>query len=165
MSSQFVLSCQVVGAHDVHDEADGGTAQVKASVEAVGECGKIVLGALAVLQRVERAGQGRLEVAQHGVDPLECGQVTRLEGTHDHWRVHTAGVGDCGKAALTGHTHLRRQGGLGPLADGRQREAAHQTELEVQRAAALVERDCHHERHLVFGAPGPDLPSARSPPR
>jgi hypothetical protein len=44
-----------------------------------GEGGQEDPAILAVLQRVERAGQCGLEVAQHGVDPLELGQVHRLK--------------------------------------------------------------------------------------
>ena len=53
---------------DVDDQACNERAQVEASVEAVGEGGQVVFGVLAVLQRMECTGQGRLQVAEYRVD-------------------------------------------------------------------------------------------------
>ena len=87
--------------HHIGDEGRHQTAQVEAPVEPVGEGSQVGLAVLAVLQRVKRAGQRGLEVAQHGVDPLELGQVLRLEGAHHPGQVDAAGVGDGGESALS----------------------------------------------------------------
>ena len=65
--------------HHIDDEVGIQSAQVEAAIEAIGEGGQVALGILAVVQRVERAGQGCLQIAQHRVDPLELRQVARLE--------------------------------------------------------------------------------------
>ncbi len=59
----------------IDDEGSDQPAQVESSVESVGEGDQIGLAVLSVLQRVERVGQRGLQVAQHGVDPLELGQI------------------------------------------------------------------------------------------
>jgi hypothetical protein len=63
---------------NVNNEAGDEPAQVEATVEAVGECGELVIGVLAIAQGVMRAGQGGHKVAEHRVDPGELGQVTWL---------------------------------------------------------------------------------------
>ena len=139
----------------VDDEARDKSSQVEATIEAIAEGSEVVLGILAVLQGVEGAGQAGLEVAEHGVDPLELRQVTRLERADHHRHVHTAGIGDCGEAAQTvaENRGLRRQACLGPLTDRFAREAADQVELQVSRVASVIDGDSGHERHLVLGAP------------
>ena len=138
----------------IDDEAGQEVPQVEASVEPVGESSQVSLAVLAVLQRVERAGQRGLEVAQHGIDPLELGQVPRLEGAHHPRQVNTACFIDGGKAAQTvaEDDTAGLQAGLGPLADGLGREAAEQIELQPCRPTGLVQRQRRHERHLVLRA-------------
>ena len=68
--------------HDIDNESCDEAAKVEATIETVGEGGQVVLTVLAALQRVERAGQRGLQIAQYGVDPLELEQVARLEITH-----------------------------------------------------------------------------------
>ena len=139
---------------DVDDQTRHEVAQVEAPVESVGEGAEVAGGVLAVLQRVESAGQGRLEVAQHRVDPLELRQVAGLAVTHDHRRVQAPGVGHCGEAgkAVAGNHAAGHQAGLGPLADRGERETTDQVELEVQRPALGGERDGGDERQLVLRA-------------
>lgn len=123
-------------------------------VEPVGEGREVSVGVLAVVERMERPGQRGLEIAEHGVDPFEFGQVARLESPDNPGHVNTPGIGHGGKAAqaIAEHQRLRRQVGLRPSADGVEREAADQTELEMDRLAALIERDGGHKGHLVLGA-------------
>jgi hypothetical protein len=71
----------------VHDQGRYEAAQIESMVEPVGKGCEIGLSVLAELQRLEGSSQGGLEVAQHGVDPLEFGQITRLERTHHPGRV------------------------------------------------------------------------------
>ena len=94
-------------------------AQIEAPVEAIGEGGQVVFSVLAVVQRMEGPGQGRLQIAQHRVDPLELGQVARLEGTHHGGHVRATGVDHRSKAtqAIAGHHRARHQAGLGPVAN------------------------------------------------
>ena len=100
----------------IHDEVGDPYAQVEAAIEAVGEGGQVALGVLAVVQRVERASQGCLQIAQHRVDPLELRQVARLECAQHDGLVQAACVDHGGKAtqAIAGHARLRLQAGLGP---------------------------------------------------
>lgn len=142
------------GPHHVDNEARHQAAQIEASVEAVGEGGEVVGGVLAVVQRVVRARQRGLEIAQHGVDPLELGQVAGREVAHDHGHVDAADIGHSREAIQTvaSHERTRLQTGLGPLADGLGREAADHTELDVQRVPLVVERDGGDEWHLVLRA-------------
>ena len=53
------------------DEAVDKALKIEPAVEALGEGAQVLLGALAVVQRMERASQRGLELAQDGVDPLE----------------------------------------------------------------------------------------------
>lgn len=140
--------------YDIDDEPCDAAAQVEATIEPVSDGGQVVLAVLAVPQRVERAGQRGLQIAQHGFDPIELGQVARLEITHHCGQMDAARVGHRCKApqAVAAHQGARQQSGLGRLANGLGREATDQVELEVQRMPLVVERDSGHERHLVLGA-------------
>jgi hypothetical protein len=113
------------GSRHINDEGGDQVAQVESVVEAVGEGCEVGLGVLAELQRLVGAGQHGLEVALHRVDPLERGQVTRLERPHYLGRVDATGLG-C--------------------------ECADQIELHAHRLAGGVERHRRHERHLVLRA-------------
>ena len=68
--------------------------QVESAVEAVGESGEIATGILSEAERMLGARQAGLQVAQHGVDPLELGQVVGLSPRHDGGPIDTAGLGD-----------------------------------------------------------------------
>lgn len=146
--------CDRPALRDVDDDLRDQIAQVESAIEAVGECGQVVVGIFPVLQRVKRTSERCFEVAENGVDPVELGQIARLKGTHDHRNMDAPRVGDCCEAAqaIAGHNGARRQGGLGPLADGLRGEAADQAELEVKRTAFVIERDRGHKRHLVLGS-------------
>ncbi len=139
----------------VHDEGCDKAAQVEALVESVGKCCEIGLGLLAELQRLEGSSQRDLEIAQHGVDPLEFGQMTRLEGFHHPGRVDTACISDGRKACqpVAGDNHGGQQAGLGPPGDGFAREALDQIELQAHWLAGRVQRHRRYEGHLVLRAP------------
>ena len=66
------------GTRNIDDEASDEAAQIEAAVEPVSEGGEIGLGVLGVVEGVKGAGQGGLQVAQHGVDPGELGQIASL---------------------------------------------------------------------------------------
>ena len=146
--------------HDIDDETCDQTPQIEAAVEPVGKACQVVLGVLAVLQGVVRPGQGSLEVAQHGVDPLEAGQVTRLEAADDHRKVKAAGVGHRTEAAqpIAVHTGAGQQIGLGPLADRFRSEASDHIELDVHRMPVIIDRDSSDKGSLVLRA-ATDLPA------
>ena len=103
----------------IDDEPCGETAQIEAPVEAISEGVEVVARVLAVLQRMECARQRRLQVAQHRVDPLELGQIARLEATRHQRHVHTLRVSHCRKAAqaIAGRDGYWCQVGPGPFAD------------------------------------------------
>src|SRR5450631_1908247 len=86
-------------ATDVHDQARDQSCQVEASVEAVGECTKVAVGVLAVLEGFVGARQHRLEVAQHGVDPLELRQIPGLALADDDHRVSAPGINHRGETS------------------------------------------------------------------
>ena len=70
------------GACDVRDEAGEQPLQVEAAIETVSEGSEVAVGVLAVIHRVKRTSQGRLQIAQRCVHPLELGQFARLERAH-----------------------------------------------------------------------------------
>ncbi len=112
----------------IDDEGGEQPAQVEAPVEPVGKGSQVGLAVPSLLEGVERAGQLGLEVAQHGVDPLELGQVLRLEGAHHAGDVDATGFGDGGEAAqaVAEDDAAGLQACLGPLSDGLGSEAADQ---------------------------------------
>jgi hypothetical protein len=142
------------GSRHINDEGGDQVAQVESMVEPVGEGCEVGLGVFAEFQRLVGAGQHGLEVAQHRVDPLELGQITRLERPHYLGRVNATGLGDRGKAGqpVTEHRRIGQQAGLGPLGNGLECESADQIELHAHRLARGIERHRRHERHLVLRA-------------
>jgi hypothetical protein len=138
----------------IDDEGGDQVAQVEALVEPVGKGSKIGLGVLAELQSLEGPSQRGLEVAQHGVDPLELGKVTRLECADHPGHVDAARIGDGRKTRqpVAGDNCGGQQAGLGPLGDGLAGEALDQVKLQAHRLARGVERHRRHERHLVLRA-------------
>lgn len=142
---------------DVNDQARHQPAQIEAAIESVGEGGKVVGGVLAVLQRVVGPSQRRLEVAQHGVDPQELRQISRLAVTDHYGLVGAACIGDGREAtkAVADDRAAWRETRLGPLADGIGREAADHAEFQELGPVLFVEGHRGHERHLVLrAAPG-----------
>lgn len=138
---------------DVDDDSRHEPAQVEATVETVGESGQIALAVLAELQRVVSAGQHGLEVAEHRVDPLELGQVARLEATNDSRHVDAPRLGDGGEAPQAiARDDRPAQAGLGPVSDRLRREAPDQIELGVDRLTRIVQGHRRHEWDLVLRA-------------
>lgn len=88
-------------------------------------------------------------------DPLELGQIARLEGADNRGNVNASGAAHGGKAAesIAADQCSRSQIGLGPIADCPRREATDEVQFQVHRTPLLVERDSGHERHLVLRAP------------
>ena len=143
-----------LAARDSADEANDKRMQIESTIEPIGEGSEKVAGVLAVVECVVGTRQGRLQIAQGGVDPSEFGQVAWLGVTDDGRHVHATGSGHCPEAgeAVTGGHGARSPMQLGPLFDGIERKSGYQRELEVHRTAQLVERDSGNERNLVFGA-------------
>lgn len=52
---------------------------------------------------------------------------------------------------VTGHKHYRRNAGHHPFTDVSGHKAAFYVEIDVQRMAFAVDRDCGHVGQLVFG--------------
>lgn len=146
-----------LAARDIHDQARQQVAQIEAAIEAIGECGEVAVGMLGPGQRVERAVQRGLEIAEDRVDPLELRQFVRL-AIPDHdgrmraaCRRHRREAGQ----AVADDQRRRRQTGLGSGLDGLTREAADAVELDELRTPLVVERDGGHERRFVLrAAPG-----------
>lgn len=126
--------------------------QVESVVETIGERTEVGLGVLAVLQRLEGARQHGFEVSQHGVDPLELGQVPRFERSHHLGLVNAPGFGDCGEAPQTVAVDdgLGLQAGLGPMGNRLGREPPDDVALDVLRLAGGVHRHGGHKVNLVF---------------
>ena len=143
-----------LGPQRVNDEVGDQVAQIDSVVEPLGEGGEIGLGLFAVLQRFEGARHHGLEVAQHGVDPLEFAQVAWFGDAHHFGHVDAAGFGDGSKApqAVALYDRLGLQTGLGPLGYRLRLEAADDVELDVQRLDGSVHRDCCDDGNLVFRA-------------
>ena len=68
-------------------------AQIEPGVEAIGKGCEGLDGVLAVLQRVERAGQCGFQVAQHAVDPIELAQIAGFAITCHDRQVQASGAG------------------------------------------------------------------------
>lgn len=146
--------------HDIDDEACDPTTQIEAAVEPVGKACQVVLGVLAILQGVVRPGQGGFEIAEHGVDPRDAGQVTRLEAINHHRKVEATVIGHHTETGqpITAHTGVEQQMGLGPLADRFRGEPSDQIELDVHRMSMIIDRDSTDKGILVLRA-ATDLPA------
>src|ERR1700757_3064909 len=73
--------------------------EIVSSVEAVLEFGEVA-GYMLVTDGAVSAGDGTLDVAEGGVDPLERGSQGGLAtGSGDDWLMDAAGVADAGEAA------------------------------------------------------------------
>ena len=140
--------------HDIDDEACDQAPQIEAAVEPVGEACEVVLGVLAVVQGMKCSGQRGLEIAKHGVDPLEAGQVARLEAADHHRKVKATGIGHRTEAGQTiaVHAGARCQIGLGPLADRFGCEPSDHIELDENRMPVIIDRDRRDKGNLVLGA-------------
>ena len=81
-----------LGTANVHHQTHDQVRQIEAAVESVGECAKVVVGVLAISERLVSAGEHRLVVAQDGVDPLELRQMPQLALADDFHAMRAAGV-------------------------------------------------------------------------
>lgn len=129
--------------------------EIESSVESVSERGQISCRILSEVERMVTPGQTGLEIAQHGVDPLELGQILWFASGHDGGPMGASGHGDGGKAGQSVGEHRAAGGqrGFGPLGDGLEAETRHGGELGAQRMAVIAERDSGDERDLVLRAP------------
>jgi hypothetical protein len=144
-----------LGPRHVNDELGDHLAQIEPMVEPVGEGAEVGLGVLAVLQRLEGARHHGLQVAQHGVDPLELGQVPGIERAQRPGLVDTSGFGDQGETpkAVPGDDGLGQQAGLSPLGNGFRRETANHIELKPDRLTDVIHRDGGNKENLVPQTP------------
>ena len=101
--------------------------EIEASVEAVGEGAEIAAGVFAELERLVRAGDRGLQVAQDGVDPVELGQFARLALADDDVGVGASGIDDAGKAtqAVAHDVGARCQVRACPVGNGLEGETRH----------------------------------------
>lgn len=115
------------------DEAWDQVLQLEAAVEAIAELGEIALQVLGI-QHVVRAVQGVLDVAEHGVNPLEH-RVRHAGGTTagDQRHVRAVGGGDAGEAveAVGDDGRAGRQMELRPLRQRGLAEARHHVHAHV----------------------------------
>lgn len=138
----------------VDDETHDQAGEVEAPVESVGECSEVVIRISGVAEVRVGTRQHCLEVAQHGVDPLELRQVPGLALADDLHELSELGVGHSGKApqAIAAHIGTRRQFGAGPLGNRIAGEFSHRRHLDVQRIARVAERDRRAEGDLILRA-------------
>lgn len=135
--------------HCVADQGVQQGWQTEPAIEPVGEGAEVVAGALGELERIAAAADGRLQVAQDGVDPGELRHVARL-GIADDERVSAARVGDSDKAAQAVAVHVAawRQIGACPVGDDLAGEDHQRQELDAHGVAAVVGGDGCDDRHL-----------------
>ena len=97
-------------------------------------------------------GQAGLEVADHGVDPLELRQILWFAPADHRGPVRAIGLGNRCKTgqAVGRYDATRGQRGFGPLRDGVQAEAGDRGELGALRMTVIAERDGCDERGLIL---------------
>ena len=130
-------------------------AEIESAIESIGEGREVLSGVPSEVECMVTPAQAGLEVAQHGVDPLELGQILRLSSGNNGWLMNASGRSDGSEAdePIGVHSTAVGQTGLGPLCDSLEAKARDGGELDAQRMAAIAERDGGDERHLVLRAP------------
>ncbi len=123
-------------------------------VEAVCESREVDLGVLAELQHFVGDGRRCLEFPQHGVDPLELGQVTRFGCLHYLGRVDAVRLGNGCNAVqpVTLHRRFGQQADICSIGVHPGCESFDRIDLHAHRLARGVQRQRRHERHLVVRA-------------
>lgn len=145
-----------------HEHSRTRRAQIESAVEAVGKRGQVAVRILRELECMVAPAQAGLQIAEHGVDPLELGHVLRLAAADDGRSMRPAGGGHGTEAGqLIGeHGAARGQMRPGSLADRVQAEARDGGELGAQGAAVIAERDGGDERDLILRSPAGLAPAA-----
>ena len=113
----------------------------------------------AVLERLVRARDCFLEVADDGVDPTELGQIARLAAAHDDVGMSASGVDHARKTvqSVAEYIGARQEIRSRPSGHGVEREARHLRHLHLERVPLGAERDGRDERDLVWRS-APDGP-------
>ena len=88
------------------DQAQQQALEIESAVEPIREGTQVMGGVLGELEGLVRAVDQGLEVAQHGIDPSELGQVARLARAHNDVGVSAARVNDAGKAVQSIAAHV-----------------------------------------------------------
>jgi len=128
--------------------------QAVSAVEAVFEFRQVALRIFRI-ERVVAGAQGRLQVAEHRVDPVELVFFHRgAAAAADHRLVGASGFGDAVEAPQpVGHRMgAVRQVLLRPLSDLRLAKSLDDAELDALRVALLGGLHRRHERRLALGA-------------
>lgn len=90
--------------------------QVETPINAVAEGSQVARRIFLEVEGMEATRQTGLEITEHGVDPLELGNLPRFTSSHDCRAMHAAGLGDRSEAgqAIGEHRTSRGQLLLGP---------------------------------------------------
>ncbi len=126
-------------------------AQIKPPIEAIAEGAQVLGRVLGELEGLVSAVDHCLEVAQHGVDPGELGQLARLAVGHHDVGVGAAGVDHAREAAqaVTAYIAARHQVHARPVSDGLGCEPGNRTDLGLHRMPSIVGGYRCHDGHLV----------------
>ena len=142
---------QRLGVCAVADQVGHHLAQIEAVVDAIAEGAEVLVGVLAELECPVRATDHGLEVAQHGVDPGELGQLARLALAHHHVRMRATGIDHTRKArqAVAAHVAAGQQVLARPIGDGLRGEAGNLVDLDEHWTAIVAGGHGCHDGHLV----------------
>ncbi len=123
--------------------------QGHAVVEPIGEGSEVVSGVLAEVERLVRAVDHGLQVAQDRVDPPELRQLAGLAVAHDHEGVRAVRVDDAGKAGqpVAEDIAAGQQVAPGPLGNGLAGERRDGRDLDPQRMTIGIARHCGDDGH------------------
>ncbi len=116
---------------------------INAPIESVAEGGQVTCRVLSEIEGMAATRQTGLEVIEHGVDPLELGDLPRLAPGHDRRVMRAADRGDRAKAgqAIGKHRITRGQVVLRPGSNRLEGKARRGGQSHAQRAILLSQRD------------------------
>lgn len=139
------------GSGEVEQQLREQRAKVKPMVEAPSEGSEVAGRVFAEGKVLVRTVDGRLEVGQDRVDPLEARQLARFARAHDDVGVCAARVDDAAEAAqpVAEHIGAWHQRGACPVGNGLRGEGRYWCNLGVHRHSLRVDLHRRHERHLV----------------
>lgn len=125
--------------------------KIESAVEPIREGAQVVSGVLGEVEGLVSAIDHGFQVAQHGVDPGELGQLARLARAHNDVGVSAARFDDAGKAvqAIATHVAAGQEVVLGPVGDGLTGEAGQGRDLHPQRMPCIAGADRGDDGHLV----------------
>lgn len=135
--------------------------ELESAVETIGEGSQVTAGVLSEGECMVTTGETGLEVSEHGVDPLEFGQLFGFSSCHDGGSMSTSGRDDRTETrqSIGQHGAAWRQVTSSPVSDCTEAESGYGRELDAQRMAVLVEGDGGDKRDLVL-RPTTDLATA-----